>query len=109
MIRELAVKSNSSHPTALDRFKQFGKQKQLYKRVPHELRENEKDRRYEVCSELLFATRAIHSSIGTYDKKWILYYNRQCSAQWLHRGKPTQRQRCTKGRLWWWFGRGRLV
>ncbi|GBN02533.1 hypothetical protein AVEN_249-1 [Araneus ventricosus] len=60
-IRELAVKSNSRHTKVLDHFKQFEKPRQLDKRVPHELRENEKDRHYEVwlCASFVRQQRYI--------------------------------------------------
>ncbi|RLU16087.1 hypothetical protein DMN91_011845 [Ooceraea biroi] len=91
-IRELAVK--------LD----------LDKWVPHELNENLKNRRYEVCSALLLRNNndPFLDHIVTCDEKWILYDNRRRLAQWLNHGeapqhfpKPKLHQRKTMVTVWW--------
>ena len=59
-IRELADGLGISHSTVLDHLKQLGKIKKLDKWVPHDLNENQKNRRYEICSAILFAIKTIH-------------------------------------------------
>ena len=59
-IRELADGLGISHSTFLDHLKQLGKIKKLDKWVPHDLNENQKNRRYEICSANHLRNKAIH-------------------------------------------------
>ena len=89
---------------------QIGKSKKLDKWVPHELNENQKNRRYEICSSLLLRNRNVPflDCIVTCDEKWILYDNRRRSAQWLGRSEPPKQfpkrllhQKKVMVTVWW--------
>ena len=53
--------------------------------MPHELNDNQKERRYEVSSSLLLRNKndPFLYRVVTCDEKWVLYDNRRRSAQWL--------------------------
>lgn len=109
-IRELAEELGVTHPTVLDHLKQLGKTKKLDKWVPHELKENQKNRRLEVSSALILRNKndPFLERIVTCDEKWILYDNRRRSAQWLdhyeaprHFPKPNLHQKKVMVTVWW--------
>jgi len=109
-IRELADGLGISHSTVLDHLKQLGKIKKLDKWVPHDLNENQKNRRYEICSanHLRNKNDPFLDRIVTCDEKWILYDNRRRSAQWLdkdevpkHFPKPKLTPRKVMVTVWW--------
>ena len=109
-VRERASESDVTYATISNHLRKIGKTKKLDKWAPHELNDSQKKRRYEVSSSLLlcnkndpFLDRAL-----TYDEKWILYDNRQCSAQWLdadeaprHFPKPELHQKNVTLIIWW--------
>ncbi|KAF2347908.1 Transposase type 1 [Trinorchestia longiramus] len=68
----------------------IGKVKKLDKWVPHELNENQKLRRFEMCSMLSLRNTNDPSLdwIVTCDEKWVLYDNRKRSGQWFDRDEP---------------------
>ncbi|KAF2362805.1 Transposase type 1 [Trinorchestia longiramus] len=86
------------------------KVKKLDKWVPHELNENQKLRRFEVCSMLSLRNTndPFLDRIVTCDKKWVLYDNRKRSGQWLdryeppkHFPKPMLHQKKIMVTVWW--------
>ncbi|XP_065663078.1 histone-lysine N-methyltransferase SETMAR-like, partial [Hydra vulgaris] len=109
-IREVAEELNVHNSTVDRHLKQIGKSKKLSKRVPHELNENQKNRRFEVPSALLLRNKndLFLDRIVTCDEKWILYDNRRRSAQWLDRDeapqhfpKPNLHQKKVIMTVWW--------
>ncbi|KAF2364570.1 Transposase type 1 [Trinorchestia longiramus] len=70
----------------------IGKVKKLDKWVPHELNENQKLRRFEVCSmiSLRNTNDPFLDRIVTCDEKWVIYDNRKRSGQWLDRDEPSK-------------------
>ncbi|KAK6730027.1 hypothetical protein RB195_006842 [Necator americanus] len=84
--------------------------KKLYKWVPHELTESQKNRRFEISSAHLLRNEnnPFLERIVTCDEKWILYVNRRRSAQWLdqkeaqrHHPKPKTHQKKIMVTVWW--------
>ena len=78
--------------------------------MPHDLNENPKNRRYEVCSSLLLRNKndPFLDRVVTCDEKWISYDNRRRSAQWLSRNeppkhfpKPPVHQKKVMVTVWW--------
>ena len=69
--------------------KNVGKIKRLEKRVPHNLNESQKNRRFEICNLLLrrHAKEPFLNRIITCDEKWILHDNKEFSKANLHPGK----------------------
>ena len=84
-VRELADIFGASISTVSVHLKQIGKVKKLDKWIPHELSEDQKNRRFEVCSTLLLRNKndPFLDRVVTCDEKWILYNNRKRSARWL--------------------------
>lgn len=78
------------------------KSKKLDKWVPKELKDNQKNRRFEVSSPLLQRNKIdpFLDRILMCDEKWILYNNRRCSAQWLDVSEAKMHQK----RSWSLFG-----
>lgn len=111
--RQFAQELDVSHTTILDHLKQLGKSKKLDSWVPHELSDNQKYQRLEVCSSLLLRNNheRFIDRIVTCDEKWVLYDNRKRSAQWLDIGQPPKRvpkpqlhQKKVMLSVWWYFG-----
>lgn len=109
-VRELAEELEVGIATISDHLKQIGKSKKLAKWVPHELNNNQKNRRFEVSSALLLRNKndPFLDRIVTCDEKWILYDNRRRSAQWLdhdqapqHFPKPNLHQKKVMVTVWW--------
>ncbi|XP_030777340.1 histone-lysine N-methyltransferase SETMAR isoform X2 [Rhinopithecus roxellana] len=108
--REVAEELNVNHSTVVRHLKQIGKVKKLDKWVPHELTENQKNRRFEVSSSLILRNHnePFLDRIVTCDEKWILYDNRRRSAQWLdqeeapkHFPKPILHPKKIMVTIWW--------
>nr|CDJ89748.1 transposase [Haemonchus contortus] len=83
--RDIAKELNVHHTTIVRHLKQIGKTKKLDKRVPHELTESQKNRRFEISSAHLLrnASDPFLEWIVTCDEKWMFHDNRRRSAQWL--------------------------
>ncbi|XP_061024038.1 histone-lysine N-methyltransferase SETMAR-like [Dama dama] len=87
--RKIAEELKVNHSTVVRHLKQIGKVKKLNKWVPHELTENQKNRRFEVSSSLILRNNnePFLDRIVTCHEKWILSDNRQQPAQRLDQGK----------------------
>ena len=108
--REVAEELNVNHSTVVRHLHQLGKTRKLDKWVPHELTENHKFKRYEVCSAMLLRNERdpMLDRIVTCDEKWIFFDNRRRSSQWLNVGeapkhfpKPEQHQKKVLVTVWW--------
>ncbi|UYV82714.1 SETMAR [Cordylochernes scorpioides] len=106
--REVAEELNVDQSTIVH-LTQIGKVKKLDKWVQHDLNDVHKNRRFKVSSALLLRNKnePFLDRIVTCDEKWILYYNRRCSAQWLdrdvapkHLSKPKSHQKVIVT-VWW--------
>ncbi|XP_065506600.1 histone-lysine N-methyltransferase SETMAR-like [Caloenas nicobarica] len=88
--QEAAAELNADHSTVVQHSKQIGRVRKLDERVPHELTENQKNRRFEVSSSLILRNNKepFLDRIVTCNEKWILYDNRRQPAQWLDREEP---------------------
>ncbi|KAF2351104.1 hypothetical protein FHG87_018137 [Trinorchestia longiramus] len=82
-VREMSQTLGVSIATVSHHLKIIGKVKKLDKWVPHELNENQKLRRFEVCSMLSLRNTndPFLDRIVTCDEKWFLYDNRKRSGQ----------------------------
>ncbi|KAF2358639.1 Transposase type 1 [Trinorchestia longiramus] len=89
-VREMSRTLGVSIATVSRHLKIIGKGKKLDKWVPHELNENQKLRRFEVCSMLSLCNtnNPFLDRIVTRDEKWVLDDNRKRSGQWLDRDEP---------------------
>ena len=97
-VRELSQELGVSKTSISNHLLEIGKTKKLDKWIPHELNENQKTRRYEVCSALILRNKndPFLDRIVTCDEKWILYDNRRRSAQWLDKNEPPKHFAKTK-------------
>ncbi|KAF2355089.1 Transposase type 1 [Trinorchestia longiramus] len=105
------VEQNTRQSVRVSRhLKIIGKVKKLDKWVPHELNENQKFKRFEVCSMLSLRNTndPFLDRIVTCDEKWVLYDNRKRSGQWLDRDeapkhfpKPMLHQKKIMVTVWW--------
>ena len=109
-VQELASELDIMYTTISNHLREIGKTKKFDKWVPHELNDNQKKRRYEVSSSLLLHNKndPFLDWVVTCDKKWVLYNNHQCSAQWLdaneaprHFPKPELHQKKVMLTVWW--------
>lgn len=90
-----------------------GKQLRKGRWVPHELNEQQKNRRLEAAQQLLqrHKDEPFLDRIVTCDEKWVAYKNPVNKKQWLTPGqppivtpKPDWRQRRVLLCVWWWRG-----
>ncbi len=84
-VDEIAERLNSSHGTVYRHLQEIGKVSKLGKWVPHELSEENRQQRINVCTSLL--SRQTQCSfldrIVTGDEKWILYESVTRKRQWV--------------------------
>ncbi|KAF2353642.1 Transposase type 1 [Trinorchestia longiramus] len=109
-VREMSQTLGVSIAKVSRHLKIIGKVKKLDKWVPHELKENQKLRRFEVCSMLSLRNTndPFLDRIVTCDEKWVLYDNCKRSGQWLDRDespkhfpKPMLHQEKIMVTVWW--------
>ncbi|KAF2361822.1 Transposase type 1 [Trinorchestia longiramus] len=109
-VREMSQTLGVSIATVSRHLKIIGKVKKLDKWVPHELNENQKLKRFEMCSMLSLCNTndPFLDRIVTCDEKWVLYDNRKRSGQWLvcdeppkHFPKPMLHQKKIMVTVWW--------
>ena len=95
--QEVAQEFSVDHSVVIWHLRQIGKVKKFEKLVPPELTTNQKNHHFGVLSFLILhnSSEPFLDRIVICNKKWILYYNQQRSAQWS----------CTKKKVmvtvWW--------
>jgi histone-lysine N-methyltransferase SETMAR len=108
--RELALELGVGCATIMRHLTAIGQKKKLDKWVPHDLTENQKNRRLEVASSLLLRQKnePFLDRIITCYEKWILYDNTRRSGQWLdydeqpdHCPKPDLHPKKVMVTVWW--------
>lgn len=108
--REIAEQLSVNHSTVVRHLDKIGKVKKLDKWVPHNLNINQKNQRYEICSNLLLRNKTdpFLDRIVSCDEKWIRYDNRHRSGQWLDKDeaphqfpKPNLHQKKIMVTVWW--------
>ena len=102
-VRELASELDITYLTISNHLREIEKTKKLDKWVPHKLNDNQK-RCYEVSSSLLLCNKnnPFLNQVATCDEKWVLYDNRQHSAQWLDANEAPR----PEGIVVWWSPTG---
>lgn len=109
-VRDLARDLGVTIGTISNHLREIGKSKKLDKWVPHDLNENQKNRRFEIASSHILRNNndPFLDRIVTCDEKWIFYDNRRRSAQWLdhdqapqHFPKPKLHQKKVMVTVWW--------
>jgi histone-lysine N-methyltransferase SETMAR len=95
-IQELADKLNATWSTVQNHLQQIGKVNRQGVWVPHQLSEDNKAQRRNICSSLItrHEREPFLHRIVTGDEKWVLYVNTTRKNQWLSRGQrpvPTAR------------------
>jgi len=88
-VRELAEKLNCSHTTVHEHLQQIGKVSRHGVWVPHQLSEDNKAQRRNICNSLLTRQERepFLNRIVTGDEKWVLYVNPERKKQWITPGQ----------------------
>lgn len=89
--QELAEQLGVTQPAISDRLHAMGKIQKEGKWVPHELTEENKNQRVDICMSLLsrFKIKNFLHIIITGDEKWILYDNPKRRKAWVDPGQPS--------------------
>lgn len=90
--RGLSNDLGASHNTIARHLHNLGFAKKNPLSVPHELTEQQSQRRIEICRELLSKPNdhRFWRRIVTSDEKWIFYRNSEHGKQWLKPGQPSK-------------------
>jgi histone-lysine N-methyltransferase SETMAR len=108
--REMATTLGYDQSTIVDRLHKLGKVPKLGCWVPHELTENNRQQRFNICMSLLsyHRTTAWLDSVVTGDEKWVLYLNTTRKRQWIDKDakpepepKPDLHQKKVMISVWW--------
>uniref|UniRef100_A0A914H673 Mos1 transposase HTH domain-containing protein n=1 Tax=Globodera rostochiensis TaxID=31243 RepID=A0A914H673_GLORO len=111
--RMLAEDFDCSHVQIFKILHKLGKRVRKGRWVPHELTQQQKNRRLEAAQQLLqrHQETPFLDRIVTCDEKWCSYKNPKNKKQWLTPGqpsvstpKPDWRQRRALLCVWWWRG-----
>lgn len=89
-VRDLSVQLQVSISTISVHLDAINKVKKLNRWIPHLLTEQQKMKRFEICSMLLLRNKhePFLNRIITCDEKWICYDNRKRSSEWVDRDSP---------------------
>lgn len=108
--REMSKALDCDHSTVVRHLAAIGKVSKINVWVPHDLKERDKLRRIEACSELLSKKRTFGwlDTLITGDEKWCLYVNATRGRTWTNVGerpqatpKPEVHQRKVMLCIWW--------
>lgn len=113
-VREISTEVNASKSSVANHLKQLGKVKKLDQWIPHQLTDNQRQQRFDICSALLTRNNQTPfiDSIITCDEKWIMYDNLSRASRWLDKDEPPKKfpkQKLTKQKVLvtvWWSSRG---
>ena len=88
--RVLAEDLGVSHTAVENHLAEIDKVKKLQKWMPHDLSEDQKAHRFDVCSNLLVRLKnePFVDRIVTVDEKWLLYDNRKRGYVWVDKHAP---------------------
>lgn len=91
-IRKLSAEVGASKETVRRHLHKLGMVNKSCRSVPHELTEEQANRRLTICSHLLQNPQDIRflKSIVTCDEKWVYYNNPDMTKQWVQKDQPAK-------------------